>query len=345
METQYVGGRVLEVKQETRNGVPVGIVAGHIAAWEPDQGGRFGVPDRFHPGAFLKSIAEHVARDNRQVRLKDHHGRTIGGFPIETVHEDEIGLFGRGEINLEVQQGREAFALARQRVLTDFSIGFISISDTLGSDFRDIFEAQVVEGSTVDDPLNKGANITEVKAVVPFQDLPLASRDRAWDSDAAVARVKDFTDSEDEPSIAYRRGFLWHNRDVADAFEAFRLPVADVVDGTLAAVPDGIFAAAVEMKSDLGGTDMPESVRTGVIRHIERYYAKMDLASPFDENDKSFYTAAEVETFTIRDVQRVLRAGGCSKKAAARLADQFGAEDAEPEIMRDVLEKLQEIRI
>lgn len=166
METLYTGGRIIEVKQETANGVPVGIVEGHIAAFEPDQGGIFGMPDRFHRGAFIKSIEAHKRRDNRQIRLRDHHGRTVGGFPIETVHEDEIGLFARGEVNLEVQQGRELHSLARQKVLTDFSIGFIATSDKIGPEFRDIFEAEIIEASVVDDPLNKGAQITEVKSLI-----------------------------------------------------------------------------------------------------------------------------------------------------------------------------------
>lgn len=166
MDNKYVGGHVLEVKQEDRNGVPVGIVSGYIAAWTPDQGGFWGVPDRFHPGAFLKSIEEHRRRNNRQIRLRDHHGRTVGGFPIDTVSEDSVGLFGDGEINLEVQQGREAHSLARQKVLTDFSIGFVSKSDKINGDIRDIFEADIFEGSIVDEPMNRNATITEVKSLV-----------------------------------------------------------------------------------------------------------------------------------------------------------------------------------
>ncbi len=166
MDNRYVGGHVLEVKQEDREGVPVGIVAGYIAAWTPDTGGVFGMPDKFHPGAFIKSIEEHRRRNNRQIRLRDHHGRTVGGFPIDTVREDSIGLFGRGEINLEVQQGREVHSLARQKVLTDFSIGYISRSDKIGPEIRDIFEADIFEGSVIDEPMNRDANITEVKSLI-----------------------------------------------------------------------------------------------------------------------------------------------------------------------------------
>jgi HK97 family phage prohead protease len=158
-------GRQLEVKQEERNGVPVGIVAGYIATWDPDTGGIFGMPDQFVEGAFAASIEEHRSRGNRQVRLKDHHGRTIGGFPIATVKEDSIGLFGRGEINLETQLGREAFSLARQGVLSDFSVGFVALDDAVEGDIRRITKADLIEGSIVDEPANRAAKITEVKSL------------------------------------------------------------------------------------------------------------------------------------------------------------------------------------
>jgi HK97 family phage prohead protease len=167
VETKRLGGRAVEVKQSERNGVPVGIVAGYIATWDPDTGGIFGVPDRFEQGAFSESLNQHRSRGNRPIRLKDHHGRTIGGFPLDAVREDGIGLYGVGEINLETQQGREAFSLARQGVLSDFSIGFVTLADRLQgsppSQVRVISKAAIVEGSIVDEPANPAARILEVK--------------------------------------------------------------------------------------------------------------------------------------------------------------------------------------
>ena len=49
-ETKYMGGQVIETKEENRNGIPVGVIEGHIATWDLDEG-----LDRFHKGAFLKS--------------------------------------------------------------------------------------------------------------------------------------------------------------------------------------------------------------------------------------------------------------------------------------------------
>lgn len=317
-EMKFIGGHIVEVKQVDRNGVPVGIIKGHIATFDIDRGF-----DRFAPGAFLESIERHK-RDNRPVRLKDHHGRTIGGFPIETVLEDEKGLFGVGEINLEVQQGREAFALAKQGVLSDFSIGFSSIQDAQVNGIRVITKAELFEGSIVDEPMNPAAKITEVKAAVPFQDLPLASRDRPWDSDAAVGRVREFTDSTEEPSSKYRRAFVWFDSADVDNFGAYKLPIADVIDGRLTVVPRGIFAAAAALQGARGGVDIPEADRPAVIRHVERYYSKMGLDSPFSDDEKQYFVADDVKVWTTRDIEKFLRStGGMSKSAAKTLASKL----------------------
>lgn len=316
-ETKRLGGNVIEVKEEDRNGVKVGIVKGYIATWDVDRGDWTGVKDQFVRGAFLKSLAEHREK-NRQIRLKDHHGRTVGGFPIEMVKEDDIGLLGVGEINLEVQQGREAHALARQGVLVDFSIGFSVVDSTMENDLRTITEAIVWEGSIVDEPMNPHAKITEVKTVVPFQDLPLADQDRPWDGDKAIARVREFTGSDEEPSASYRKAFIWYDKENSDTFGAYKLPIADIVDGKMVAIPRAIFAAAAAMSGARGGVSIPDTEREGVIAHINRYYVKMDLPSPFEDSGKQHFIADDVKDWTPREFEKALRTSGSFSKSAAK---------------------------
>jgi len=168
IEVKEFGGQVVETKETERNGVKVGLISGYIATWDIDRGS-WGMKDRFIRGAFAESILEHQTK-NRQARFKDHHGRTVGGFPPSTLKEDERGLFGIAEVNLEVQQGFEAFSLAKQGVLTDFSVGFSSLEDTEsnidGDRVRSISKAILWEGSIIDEPMNPKANITEVKKFV-----------------------------------------------------------------------------------------------------------------------------------------------------------------------------------
>ena len=317
-ETKLIGGVVKEVKETERAGVRIGIIEGYIATWDVDRGDIWGVKDQFVKGCFRDSIAEHLKK-GRQIRLKDHHGRTVGGFPIDSVREDDRGLFGIGEINLEVQQGFEAYALALQGVLTDFSIGFSVDEFSMDEELRIITKATIWEGSIVDEPMNPEANIVAVKTVVPYQDLQLADRERSWDADAAINRVKEFTESDDAPTADYKKAFLWYDRENQTTFGAYKLPIADVIDGRLRAVPRGIFAAAAALQGARGGVAIPESDRPGVIRHIERYYAKMEMPSPFDDADKQYYVVNDVEGMDVRTLEKALRNTGCFTKSAAKL--------------------------
>jgi len=317
---QKAFGHVVEVKQEDRNGVPIGIIAGYIATWDVDRGA-----DRFVKGAFADSLEEHRQK-SRPIRLKDHHGRTIGGFPIANVREDDRGLYGVGEVNLDVQQGREAYALAKQGVLSDFSIGYSVVQDSMEGNIRVIGKAIVWEGSVVDEPMNTEANIMEVKTVVPFKDLPLGDRERPWDGTAAEGRVREFTNSDNEPSATYRNAFLWFDGENATNFTAYKLQIADIVDGRMVAMPRGIFAAAAALRGARGGVDIPEADRAGVIRNVERYYAKMDIPSPFEEASKQYFVADDVKEWTRRDLEKALqRSGAFSKNAAATIASRMAA--------------------
>lgn len=345
METKVLGGRIVEVKQAVRNRQDVGIVSGYLATWDADGGGVFGVPDQFLRGAWTKSLQEHRDRGNRQVRLKDLHGRVIGGFPIETVREDDVGLFGVGEVNLQTQLGREAYSLALQGVLVDFSVGFSAVNDKIVNGVREIFQAVLWEASIVDEPANRNARILEVKVVVPFQDLPLADRERPWDSRAAIGRVRRFTDSTEAPSRTYRNAFVWYDRADAQNFGAYKLPIADVVDGSLVAVPRAIFAAAGRFNQ----TDIPEADRSRAVRHLERYYRKMDLPSPFSRDERQFFGVEEVKAFDVAGLREALQKSGAFTKAASRYLagaltrpEESAYDGDEEKLVAEILRNLQE---
>ena len=290
-EVKRFAGQVTETKVLTVNGVEVGEIAGYIAAWTVDRGY---VPDRFVRGAFAESIAEHRRRGNRQVRFKDHHGRTVGGYPIETVIEDERGLFGKAQVNLEVQQGREAFSLARQGVLVDKSVGFIARDWTKEEGIRVITRAELLEGSIVDEPMNVDARITEVKSMA--LEYPIAAGDYAWDPAAARERIMNAPFSEMKNSSPFVGDIL----------------LGDVVEGKVVIVPDAVMAAAEELKSQ--GSPNAEHVRL-----IERLLAKMDVASPFEEGKRQFFGVDDVKNWTPRDIERALVRCGAFSNGAAKV--------------------------
>jgi len=321
IEFKFNSGEItkhLEQKQDEQFDDHLGIVQGYIATFDLDRGDFFGTRDQFTPGAFLKSIADHLQR-NRSIRLLSHHRQIIGQFPINTIREDERGLFGEAQINLKVQEGAEIYALVKQGAISDFSIGFSINEFTEDNDVRTINQATIWEGSLVSEPMNPFANVTDIKskAVVPFQDLPLADRDRVWDSSTALKRVRELTGSEDEPAPRYKRAFVWYDKENGDVFSGYKLPIADVIDGKLVAIPRGIFAAAGAVQGARGGVQLPESDRPAVIRHLERYYAKMDLDSPF-EDERQFIILEDVKDISVRDVEKILHGSGNFSKSAAK---------------------------
>lgn len=120
-------------------------------------------------------------------------------------------------------------------------------------------------------------------AVTAFQDLPLADRDRAWDGDAAEKRVRAWADAQDEPNAKYRDAHVWYDADAKENFTAYKLLIADVVDGRLRAVPRGVFAAAAVMQGSRGGVDLPHKDRDRVKSHLAKYYAKLGETPPWDD--------------------------------------------------------------
>jgi HK97 family phage prohead protease len=289
----------METKTAERNGVRVGLVSGYIATWDIDSGlgARYGIPERIHRGAYAKDLEKKRAA-GKPVQLKFMHKTVIGGFPIENVIEDDKGLFGRGEVNLEVKEGHDTHALARQGVYSEFSVGHLVKSDRVGTSLRDIYEAEWGEGSIVDHGMNGKASITEVKSQ-EFAGLPIAPATHIWDSAGAEARVGDLRFSEDDGNRAY----LDQDR---------KLLFADVIEGRLHAVPQALESIVFDVKRE-GADD-------GVKRHIERYYAAMSKGSPFEE--KHFYDVEEVKSWTTREFEAALASTGAFSKGAVKWACQ-----------------------
>jgi hypothetical protein len=119
--------------------------------------------------------------------------------------------------------------------------------------------------------------------VSTFQDLPLADRDREWDGAAAEKRVREWADATDKPNAKYRGAHVWYDGHKSQNFTAYKLLIADVIDGKLTAVPRGVMAAAAVMQGSRGGVDLPKGDIDRVKSHLAKYYAKMDDTPPWDE--------------------------------------------------------------
>jgi hypothetical protein len=118
--------------------------------------------------------------------------------------------------------------------------------------------------------------------VTTFRDLPLADRSRRWDGAAAEKRVRKWAGAEERPNAKYRQAHLWYDPEKKDDFTGHKLLIADVVDGTLKAVPRAIIAAAAIVDGARGGLNVPKDDIAKLRRHLGRYYAKMGETPPWE---------------------------------------------------------------
>ena len=120
-------------------------------------------------------------------------------------------------------------------------------------------------------------------AVVDFQDLPLADRDREWNGDEANKRVREWADAQDEPNDKYKSAFVWFEPDDDDKFKGYKFQIADIVGGKLKAIPRAIFSAAGVMQGGRGGANLPSKDIQAVKKHLARYYAKLGDTPPWED--------------------------------------------------------------
>lgn len=111
------------------------------------------------PGAFKKTIKE-----NPDVPILWSHDELIG--VNKAAEEDRKGLYVEGELNLDVQRGREAYALAKQRAVKGLSIGFSPVTvdySRAKEGIRILKEVKLYEYSLTPFPMNERAGISSIK--------------------------------------------------------------------------------------------------------------------------------------------------------------------------------------
>lgn len=119
------------------------------------------------------------------------------------------------------------------------------------------------------------ASEEEDKTVSGNTNLPIASREHAWDGSAARKRMQSWAGAGDEPNAKYRQGFFWYDGENADNFGAYKLPFADTISGKLTAIPAGVFACGAALRGARGGVEIPAGQVAGVKAKVARYYARM----------------------------------------------------------------------
>lgn len=344
METKRVGRLFDEITEDKEDdfieyrGVKCKIIKGYIATWDRDLGN-----DKFHPGCFKASL-EDWRKQGRDPKVREMHGDNIGVYPVDRLKEDDIGLFGEAFINMEIDQGREAYSKAKMGIYDRKSIGFsVDLKSTKG-EFpygRDIHKAHLYEGSLVDEPMNLNARITSVKCIQDFQDLPLAGAQQKFDKRIAKLNVAEWSGAVDNPNADYQSAFLV----VGDGlkFSGHQLQIADVVDGELKAVPKAIYKAASMLATGRGIEAMTEEQKESAKQHISHYYEKLGLTTPWGEPmlNELLGNEDEIKGMSLREIEQTLKNCGASDSQAKCLISRIkGQEKKESGTELDELEQV-----
>lgn len=272
-------------------------------------------------GAFLETIAELMAskRTGKLPALWQHDTEVPVGSYTE-FREDGHGLFVKGRLpKADTFVSGRVVPQMKAESVTCMSIGYSTLDYVIEGGVRLLKKLKLWEISLVTTPMNPMAHITGLKSNSQFQDLPLAQRDQEWDAEAALARVKSFLESADEPGDNYHKAFLWSDDKNQEDFAGYKLLIADVIEGKLTAVPRAIFAATASAFK--GVAAIPEEDRDAVMASIDNYYSKMDLESPFR---KSNVRLDDLSVLTERDLEKLFKSGvsftnSTSKRLASAL--------------------------
>lgn len=287
MEVKKGAGYVNKTSSESSGtivykGIEVGVVEGYIATWDLDRGN-----DVFLKGAFKDSIKE-WKKQGRDIKAKDMHGQSIGVYPIDELYEDDIGLFGKAYINLELQSGREAMSKARMGIYDRKSIGFSANPEFTKGEFpfgREIGKAHIWEGSLVDEPMNLNAQITSVKA-------------NCTDIDVKLGLVSEET-------------------------------------GSVILEPKALYKAYARLEDNR--LQLTESELRSAEHRLKRYFEECDLEMPLGDQmlGKLLGTPDEIKQMTIRQMEELLKASGCSD-AQAKAFLSLKNEQSEKSLQDDI---------
>ena len=235
-------------------------------------------------GAFEGSDPVRVSRFNHSSAVRDD-------LPVGVATIQEVGdqVIAEGQLNLDTVGGRDLYDTlkfeAKNNVASEWSYGFtVEESEDGEQDDQKVRFLRRLKAFEIR-PVMRGAGMDTatlaVKTATDFGDLPLYDRDYAWNSSAALGRVRKWASSDgsgDKDTIdwpKYSKAFFWYDPDDDESFGGFKLPFADETDGKLWAVPRGIFAAAAAIQGARGGVDIDQESEDHVKDVIDRYYEKM----------------------------------------------------------------------
>jgi HK97 family phage prohead protease len=115
--------------------------------------------DMVMPGAFTKTLAE----KGGQVPLLMGHNQSAP-IGLATLTDSPQGLMVRGELVLEADGAKSAYALLKKGVIRGLSIGYDTVKSVMDNGVRKLSELKLWEISLTPFPMNPEAVVSGVKS-------------------------------------------------------------------------------------------------------------------------------------------------------------------------------------
>ena len=155
-------------------------------------GSVFDVVDDWDDVIVRGAFAETLRRKTPVMLWQHDSANPIGVY--ERIHEDDIGLWLEGRLLLDIEKGREAHILLKNRAIRGLSIGFLPLAweDEMRSrkKIRVLKDIDLWEVSLVTFPANPKAVVDEVKTVRGLENFLRDAGFSRAEAKAALAAVR-----------------------------------------------------------------------------------------------------------------------------------------------------------
>lgn len=201
---------LMESKVKTEDDQELGIFSGAMASQNKDLG-----DDIIAANAFDNTLKKKI-KSKKQIPIlyqHDSYQLPVGGINPKNVIQDGKKWMVKGELNLDTPMGASMYALMKQGVLSDMSIGYYVVdADMSRAGIRTIKELELREVSIVITPMNKDATVDHIKSAGNIEYTTVINFDneikvlRKFDvEDVEVTSKKDFEEILRESGIFSRK--------------------------------------------------------------------------------------------------------------------------------------------
>jgi uncharacterized protein len=270
--------------------------------------------DIIEKGAFTESL-----KGRTPLLLVNHNMSDLPVGSVVECREDQKGLYFVSKMPKDDSLVRDRLApQLRNNSIKGVSIGFRTTESEpiKGGRGRRIKSAELWEISIVNVPANQLASVNSMKSVTFDGDiLPISEKKSTWDADAALERVKSFTDCGSTPSDTYKSAFLFADEAALDDWSSYKFLIADVEGDCLKAQTAALFRASAQVMGHRDGDDLADDIKSAIRPVLDAYYDAMGLSSPFDNLSSKEFDALDASAREVR-----LRACGLTPGLAKSLS-------------------------